>query len=384
MARVLKARVIAEGNLEVHLPPALPSQPTPAYDGVVMVRVLCLVGWIFLLCGCATQAGYLAKQGRHLLCDNMGAKPVESLIASRQTDAETRAFLIRAAEIRRFAVERIGLRKNGNFTRYKDIGRDYLVSVVSACAADSFQAYTWRYPFLGSLPYRGFYESDDADKEAARLKAEGWDVVVRPVDSFSTLGFTRDPLYSFMKSYSAFEFASLIFHEQTHATLFVKGQTQFSEELASFVGEEGALAWLAETRGITSPEYLEALDEIADLRAFLSLLRDLRNALERVYRSPFSREEKLAKKSQIIAAFEAGFAAGRKTWFRTEGFRSISTPRVNNAYLSLTSLYSDDVPLIRSYFKELCGGDLRRLLADARDLARRGDVKAQMRRALER
>ncbi len=350
----------------------------------MVVRIPCFIGCILLICGCATQVGYLAKQGRYLLCDSMGTKSAESLIASRQTDAGTRAFLIRAAEIRRFAVERIGLRKNRNFTRYKAIGRDYLVSVVSACAADSFHAYTWRYPFLGRLPYRGFYERADADEEAARLKAEGWDVVVRPVDSFSTLGFTRDPLYSFMKSYSAFELASLIIHEQTHATLFVKGQTQFSEELASFVGEEGALAWLAETRGVTSPEYLGALDEIADSRAFLSLLRDLSSTLERVYRSPLSREEKLAKKSRIIAAFEAGFAVGEKKEFRTEGFRSMSTPRVNNAYLSLTSLYSDDVPLIRSYFKERCGRDFRRLLADARDFARRGDVKAQMRQALER
>jgi hypothetical protein len=52
-----------------------------------------------------------------------------------------------------------------------------------------------------------------------------------PVESFSTLGFTRDPLYSFMKGYSAFQLASLILHEQTHATLFVKGQTQFSEAM---------------------------------------------------------------------------------------------------------------------------------------------------------
>jgi hypothetical protein len=62
----------------------------------------------------------------------------------------------------------------------------------------------------------------------------------------------------------------------------------------------------------------------------------------------------------------------------------MSAPRVNNAYLSLYSLYSDDVPLIRSYCEKLCGGDLRCLLKDARALARRGDVKAQMRRALGR
>jgi predicted aminopeptidase len=347
------------------------------------VRALLLAGWILLGCGCATPLGYLAKQGRYLVGDSLGAKPASALLASRRTDAETRAFLVRAQEIRRFASERIGLRDNGNFTRYKKIDREYLVSVVSACAADAFDPYNWRYPFLGRLPYRGFYERVDAEKEAARLKAEGWDVVVRPVDSFSTLGFTRDPLYSFMKRYTAFELASLILHEQTHATLFVKGQTQFSEELASFVGEQGALAWLGEAQGLESPEYRAALDEIADSQAFLSWLRDLASALDREYRSPASREEKLARKSRILAAFQADFETGKRTRFRTEGYRSLSAPKVNNAYLSLFSLYSDDVPLIRSYCDKLCGGDLRRLLTEAGAFARRGDVKEQMRGALE-
>jgi predicted aminopeptidase len=185
-----------------------------------------------------------------------------------------------------------------------------------------------------------------------------------------------------MKSYSAFALASLIIHEQTHATLFVKGQTQFSEELASFMGEEGALAWLAGAQGLVSPEYRAALDEIADSQAFLALVRGLASALDRVYRSPLTRQQKLARKSEIIAAFQADFEVGKQTRFRTVGFRSMSAPRVNNAYLSLYSLYSDDVPLIRSYYEKICGGDLRRLVADARALARRGDVKEQMRRAL--
>lgn len=348
-----------------------------------MIRAFLLAGWILLASGCAT-VGYLAKQGGYFLRYSMGTKSVRQLIASRRTDAETRAFLISAEEIRRFAIERVGLKENGSFTRYKAIGRDYLVSVVSACAADSFSPYTWRYPLLGRLPYRGFYERADADQEAARLKAEGWDVVVRPVDSFSALGFANVLLYSFMKGYSAFDLASLIIHEQTHATLFVKGQTQFNEELASFVGETGALEWLAQKQGAQSAEYLAALDQIADTQAFFSLLGELSGSLECVYRSSLSREEKLARKSELIAAFRADFEATKERRFRTEEFRSLSAPRVNNAYLSLFSLYSDDVPLIRFYCQKLCGGDLRCLLRDAKVMARHGDVKAQMRQALER
>jgi predicted aminopeptidase len=346
------------------------------------IRALLLAAAALLTCGCATPAGYLAKQGKYLLRDSMGARSARSLLASPRTDARTRALLLRAEEIRRYAFERIGLKRNGNFARYKQLDRDHLVSVVSACAADSFTPFTWRYPLLGRLPYRGFYERADADREAARLAAEGWDVVVRPVDSFSTLGFTRDPLYSFMSDYTAYELASLILHEQTHATLFVKGQTQFSEELASFVGEQGALDWLAGSAGSGSAEYRQALDQIADERAFEERVRGLRGALEGVYSSALSRERKLQDKERLIADFQDGFEREKQDRFRTESYRAMRAPRLNNAYLSLFSLYSDDIPLIRSYFERLCDGDLRRLLVESRAMARRGDVKEQMRRAL--
>lgn len=346
------------------------------------IRALLLAASALLACGCATPVGYLAKQGRYLLRDSMGARSARSLLASSRTDARTRALLLRAEDIRRYAFERIGLKRNGNFARYKRLDRDHLVSVVSACAADSFTPFSWRYPLLGRLPYRGYYERADADREAARLAAEGWDVVVRPVDSFSTLGFTRDPLYSFMTDYSDYELASLILHEQTHATLFVKGQTQFSEELASFMGERGALDWLAESLGTGSAEYLAALDHIADAQAFEELVRGLRGELEAVYGSPVSREQKLRDKERLLAAFQGDFEHEKQARFRTEAFRSMRAPRVNNAFLSLFSLYSDDVPLIRSYCEKLCRGDLRRLLAESRAMARRGDVKEQMRRAL--
>ncbi|MGO9411115.1 MAG: aminopeptidase, partial [Spirochaetia bacterium] len=196
---------------------------------------------VSLLVSCASQLGYLVKQGDYLLRYSSGTESVDDLLKSPSTPADTREFLQRVKEIRTFAVESIGLRDNGNYTRYKSIDRDYLVDVVQACDALSFTPYQWSYPFMGKLPYKGFYERPDALAEAGRLKKEGYDVIVRKVDAFSTLGFTKDPVYSFMKKYSPYELASTIIHEQTHATLWVKGQTDFNEELADFVGETGAL-----------------------------------------------------------------------------------------------------------------------------------------------
>jgi len=335
-----------------------------------------------MLASCATPPGYLAKQGGYLLRDSFGARGIDALIADPATPAGTRAFLARAREIKRFTVGTLGLRDNGNYSRYKAIDRDFLATVVSACDAASFTPYYWSYPLLGKLPYMGFYERPDAETEAARLGKEGWDVVVRKVDAFSTLGFLRDPLYSFMERYSPFQLALLIIHEQTHATLFVKGQAQFNEELATFVGEEGALAWLRAAYGEGSAEYRAALDEQADSETFLAFVGELTKALDEVYRGTLSRGEKLARKKEIIEVHKARFAAETQQRFRTAGFRDIGELPITNAWLSLYGLYTEDVPLLRDFWERRCGGDLRRFIAEAVRLSRKGDVRELMRQEL--
>ncbi|HEY9594120.1 MAG TPA: aminopeptidase, partial [Spirochaetia bacterium] len=160
-----------------------------------------------LLAGCTTQIGYLAKQGSYLLRDSTGTRAATALIADPSTPDDTRELLQRVKDVKTFAVHDVGLKDNANYTRYKEISRDHLVDVVQACDAVSFTAYQWSYPFLGKLPYKGFYERKDADAEAVRLKNEGYDTIIRPVDAFSTLGFVKDPVYSFMKRYSKFELA---------------------------------------------------------------------------------------------------------------------------------------------------------------------------------
>jgi predicted aminopeptidase len=341
-----------------------------------------LVACLALLTGCASGAGYLFKQGRYLLRDSTGTRPVQSLIDSPATAPDTKEFLRRVQEIKRFAVDDVGLKDNANYTRYKQLDRDHLVDVVSASDALSFTPYLWHYPFLGGLPYKGFYVPADAQGEAARLKKEGYDVITRPVDAFSTLGFTKDPVYSFMARYSPFALASVIIHEQTHATLFVKGQPQFNEELATFVGDEGAFEWLARRYGAQSPELRTAREEDADTRTFIALLQGVTQTLTALYAGPATREEKLSRKAQILDEFQKSLVEKAATLFHTEGYRKLGHLSLNNAYLSLYSLYSDDIPLLRSYWQERCGSDLRRFMQAAEALAKKGDVKALMRAEL--
>jgi len=353
-----------------------------AYLGVMTALPALAAACVILLSGCVTQLGYLGKQGQYLWKYSSGTQPVQGLLQSPATPADTRDFLLRVSEIKSFAVESVGLRNNENYTRYRDIDRDHLVDVVSACDAVSFTSYFWSYPFLGKLPYKGFYERADADAEAALLKKEGYDVIIRPVDAFSTLGFTKDPLYSFMKKYSLFELASMIIHEQTHATLFLNGQPQFNEELAVFVGDEGAFEWLSAKYGKDSEEYQAAVAEHEDSQTFISLLQTLSGELEGLYSATGTRAEKLARKAEIIGEFRKRLSGDLASRFHSSSYKDLGKIPLNNAYLDLYRLYSSDIPLFRAYWALRCDSSLSRFMKAEKYLAAHGDVKALMRQSL--
>ena len=204
---------------------------------VIIVMALCS--------GC-----YTVKQGATFLGYLNRAVPLEKLITDDDTpEAEAdRLFAHRVMDIRRFAMEELGLAESRNYTRYVQLDRNFLAAVVSASADDSFARHYWRFPVVGRMPYKGFFNVNDARREREKLERRDLDVWVRGVDAFSTLGWFRDPLFSFMKDYSLYHLADLIIHELVHATVFLKNQVQFNEELAQFIGAEGARLYMESDR----------------------------------------------------------------------------------------------------------------------------------------
>ncbi|MDR2551925.1 MAG: aminopeptidase [Treponema sp.] len=301
------------------------------------LAALVLLGMILgLLAGC-----YTLKQGAAMLGYLGRAVPLEKLAAEDQggTD-ETRAFVERIRDIRRFALEELGLRESKNYTRYVEIDRDYLAAVVSASAADSFTRHEWHFPVVGTVPYKGFFDPRDARKEAARLREAGLDVWIRGVEAFSTLGWFRDPLYSYMKHYSDYRLADLLIHELLHATVFIRGQVQFNEQLAEFTGTLGGRLYIESRFGRDSREYRAIDNEAADAAAFRVFLGELNARLEAVYAdAALEREEKLAAKAEIIQAGQKRFEAEYESRFQSENYRGFSQIQVNNAYLDLYRLY---------------------------------------------
>ena len=94
---------------------------------------------------------------------------------------------------------------------------------------------------MGTVPYRGYFDLKRAKKERDALEAKGYDTYLRSVSAYSTLGWFSDPVLSSMLHYRDADLASLVIHEMTHATVWIPGDINFNESLASFVGDAGAI-----------------------------------------------------------------------------------------------------------------------------------------------
>ena len=321
-----------------------------------------------LLAVCAVFSGcYTLKQGTTLLGYLGRAVPLESLLEDESDEAEaSRRFVERVQDIRRFATEELGLNLSKNYTRYVSLDRGYLAAVVSASAADSFTRHEWKYPVVGTMPYKGFFNVGDARKERAKLEKKGLDVWIRGVDAFSTLGWFRDPLYSYMRDYPPQRLADLIIHESLHATVFIKNQVQFNEELAEFVGSEGARLYMESRFGAADSDG----DEEEDQR-FVDFVRGLVAELQVLYKSGAEREEILSEKARIIKAAQERFGAEYETRFASENYRGFSTLPVNNAYLELYRLYHADDSYIPDLFRR-SGKSLPEFIAAAKSMPKKG------------
>ena len=222
---------------------------------------------------------------------------------------------------------------------------------MAASAPDTFAPYLWHFPFFGGFPYKGFFVRKDAQREVARLRRKGYDVTISPVDAFSTLGFFSDPVYSFMAEFTPYELASLIIHEETHATVYLKNRTALNEEMAEFVGETGALWFLRSTYGDTSAAYREALLEKADDAVWDRELGGLYDSLEAVYKRNIPREDKLAEKGEIIASFKQKFTDHYADYFKSDRFTGIGKANINNAYIAVRMNYYSDHALFEELYK---------------------------------
>ncbi|MFY7929611.1 MAG: aminopeptidase [Oligoflexus sp.] len=208
---------------------------------------------------------------------------------------------------------------------------------VQAAHADRFESKTWWFPIVGRVPYLGYFDSADRDREAAALRAQGFDVSIGSVGAFSSLGWFPDPIYASMTKRSDPEYIQLLLHELVHRTFWSQGSVSFNENLAEYASRVLTQRFLKERRGGEGLTELLAVER--DQEKLRSWLKGLRQELEAIYSDgALDRGEKLRRKASRIAHWKTE----RFPEMSTPGYRGVRNRDWNNATILGASLYSPD------------------------------------------
>ena len=256
----------------------------------------------------------------------------------------------------------LDLHESKSYTTFVQLDRPYVSYNLSAAAPDAFKPYVWRFPIVGSMPYKGFFDKDYALREQHALEEQGYDTYLRGVRAYSTLGYFNDPILSSMLAYDDAFLINTIIHEMLHQTVWFKGNISFNESLASFVGEHGTLAYLQQRYGVDAPEYQHHRALRADALVFEEYMDALIERLEALYHESISRADKLQRKAQIVAEAAAAYPEVFPR-MQTTGYRNFFERQpVNNAVLLAFRVYHRDTTFFEQALAEQ-GGDLRRMIA---------------------
>jgi predicted aminopeptidase len=228
-------------------------------------------------------------------------QPIDALVARRSAPDSVRRKLRLVLDARRFARSSLGLRVGESFTTYSDIGRDTLLLLLSAAYRDTLRPYVWRFPIVGHLPYRGYFDFSEARHAAATLGRAGFDTYLRPSDAFSTLGWFNDPLLNTTLARDSLELVNTVLHELTHNTLFLKGRAEFNESFASFVGARAAEAFYRSRGAEVAAMEVEA--RWRDEKILAAFWRRLAHSLDSAFAAhPGSRIDRLTARDSVFAA----------------------------------------------------------------------------------
>jgi predicted aminopeptidase len=317
-----------------------------------------------LLASCTTLNYYgQAAQGQLSLLSD--ARPIDAWMADPATTPRLRVRLETARQIRRYAVQELGLPDNDSYKNYAALKQPYVLWNVVATPELSLKPIQWCFPVAGCVNYRGYYNKADAQAYAAQLRAEGNDVEVGGVTAYSTLGWFNDPLISTFINYPDAELARLIFHELAHQVVYVAGDSQFNESFASAVEEAGVERWLARFgNDAMRAGYARYLERKRD---FLSLLLRIRGELAANYQSDAPIVEKRAVKARLFQQLKDEYQGLKTRWGGYAGYDKFFAEPLSNAHLASVATYNDFVPAFRELLKKDAG--LPRFYADVRALA---------------
>jgi predicted aminopeptidase len=313
---------------------------------------------------------YGISQGKGQLNILLHSQPTEEILADRNFPDSLKQKLVLIEEIKNFAVDSLGINPSDNYTKIFNQNKKPVLWTVSACEPYLLKAKEWTFPFLGTVSYKGFFNKKALKKEILDLVKENYDIDVYSPSGWSTLGWFKDPVLSNMLYKDEGSLANLIIHELTHGTLYVKNNVTFNENLANFIGDQGAQQFLIFKFGPDSKEYADYINHNEDEKLYDEYILKSIIKLKALY-SSFGQDEpetqKKEKKKRLITGIVLGVNKLHLHKKRNFFKYSLQAFSEGNAFFMSFDRYDSEYSVFEEEFKKQYHSDLKKYLESLKE-----------------
>ncbi|WP_425390251.1 aminopeptidase [Ekhidna sp.] len=326
---------------------------------LILLTILMIIYWDLITYGFQQAKGQLEI--------TFNTIPVEEVLKDTTVADSIKQKIKIIQETRLFAFDKLGLQKSENYTSFYNQEGEVSLWNLSASQRYALEPKLWTLPFLGSFPYKGFFDLDRAKNEMQELKEGGYDVRIRPVSGWSTLGWTSDPILSNMLARSEGALAELIIHELTHSTIFVKDQIELNENLASFIGEQGAIQFLNEKYGKNSASYFEYILSEDDSKTFRNQMLLATDKLDSLYQSLEGADDSVKAVNKHIMIDRIISSIDTLHFHDSRYYQIFNSSRPNNAYFMSFLRYYSSKDSLKTIFVKDFNYDLKAFIQGMKD-----------------
>ena len=339
-----------------------------------MLTSVFAIAFVCFLSGCSTPL-YVAKLGWGQAGILLHSKPNQTVLNDPTVKESVKEKIRLVIEAKTYGEEQIGLAETSSFSRFYQVEGPSLLYLVSASPRDRLEPYQWWFPITGRVTAKGFFRYEDALREADRLERRGFDIFLQGAQAYSTLGWFKDPIFSTMLRQDPALIVNVVIHELTHATVFFKNQLDFNEQLASFVGGQGAIDFVETKFGPGSVYERRATGLLEDGVLFAGFMKGVHHRLDEFYSGPGLLSEKLRGREAVFRQVKTEFET-LKGQLKTDFYEGFEAIDLNNAVVLALGRYVANIEQIQRVYETL-DRDLKRTVAFFVRIRKRGVTDPQ-------
>ena len=301
---------------------------------------------------------YLLRQGKGQLHILMNAVPVEKFQSQYTVTQRQRENLALISAIKKYSVDSLDYEPTSNFESvYNENGVPSLW-VITASQPYSLEPVGWWYPLVGRVTYKGFFDKHLAAREFVSLSGN-YDVSIRPVTAWSTLGWFTDPIMSNVLDRDKGSFCNLLFHELFHATWYAPGNVDLDENLADFVAGKATIRFLKNDTAAVK-KFLVSRSDNEIVRKFMKKTSaSLTEFYDTIINRPDRSELKKRKFSEIARSMKTLPLVNRKKLLAR-----IRELRSGNACFVDFGQYESLQDSLENVFNKIYRGNLKKMVRD--------------------